>query len=600
MDNRGIHSVRTLMNITAWLSYRGLPIILAAAVVQGWSLYGLHHAIEAKHWPANEPPWLFALYAIAVFIPVMLQFLARYAAARATWIIIALVTITLFYFGWHTGSSVMDPSDERFLRSGEWFPLAFALAIWGLMLLPFIQARLLQGSWRVRYGLLFDSAWNNKLVLAEAALFTGLFWLLLMLWAQLFEMLGIGFFEELFEEPIFIYPVISLVFGGALHLIGSIERLTTVILEQLLNVLKWLALLAGLILALFTVALAFKLPGMLASGERVIGAAYLLWLIAVTVLLVNAAFRDGSNPAPYPKWLAIALRWVVPLTVVISFTALYALYLRIETYGLTVERVWACIVATAAAIYSVGYALACRRSTPWMAGVAHVNVIVACFLLTVIALALTPVLSPHRLAANSQYARVLDQPLGDAQVSNDAYLTALRYLHRDAGAYGRKRLEQLAALQDHPLAEHIRADAAAVLKVEQFATLPTRVDAQLAKIVMFPSDRAIDPALRSQLETDMQNPSLAWHYAANGTLIGAYLDLNGDGSQEFAVIADHKAVIYELEGEGWRRAANFSATNSLDLAALTSAAKEGKVSSEASKWRELRIGNVVFRLSEGQ
>jgi hypothetical protein len=93
--------------------------------------------------------------------------------------------------------------------------------------------------------MLFTYAWRNKLVLGEAALFTGLFWLLLFLWQMLFHMLGINYFRELFEEPIFVYPVTSLAFGSALHLIGSIERLTAVVLEQLLNVLKWLGLLAG-------------------------------------------------------------------------------------------------------------------------------------------------------------------------------------------------------------------------------------------------------------------------------------------------------------------------------------------------------------------
>src|SRR4030095_10448084 len=90
--------------------------------------------------------------------------------------------------------------------------------------------------WRVPYVALFTQAWNNKLVLIEAAGFTGLFWLLLLLWQQLFVMLGLRFFRELFREPLFIYPVTSLVFGGALHLIGSLERLTQLVLEQVLNV----------------------------------------------------------------------------------------------------------------------------------------------------------------------------------------------------------------------------------------------------------------------------------------------------------------------------------------------------------------------------
>jgi hypothetical protein len=207
-----------------------LPFILLAAVIQGWSLYGLHHSLEFHHWPATSQAWLMAL--------------------------------------------------------------------------PFAQNRLATGRWSIQYPALFANAWRNKLTLAEAALFTALFWLLLFLWQMLFHMLGIDYFRELFREPIFVYPVTSLTFGCALHLIGSIERLTAVVLEQLLNVLKWLGILAGAILVFFTVALVFKLPGLVFTGQKAIGAAWLLWLMAVVVLLLNAAFRDGSVSQPYPKWVA--------------------------------------------------------------------------------------------------------------------------------------------------------------------------------------------------------------------------------------------------------------------------------------------------------
>lgn len=65
----------------------------------------------------------------------------------------------------------------------------------------------------------------------------------------MFSLLYIRFFEKLFKMPIFIYPVTALTFGFALYMIGSLTRLVGVVLEQLLNVLKWLAVIAGLILA---------------------------------------------------------------------------------------------------------------------------------------------------------------------------------------------------------------------------------------------------------------------------------------------------------------------------------------------------------------
>jgi hypothetical protein len=57
------------------------------------------------------------------------------------------------------------------------------------------------------------------------------------------------------------------------NLIGSLTRLVTVLMEQTLSVLKWLGVIAALILALFTAALAVKLPELVATGARAIGAA---------------------------------------------------------------------------------------------------------------------------------------------------------------------------------------------------------------------------------------------------------------------------------------------------------------------------------------
>jgi hypothetical protein len=118
--------------------------------------------------------------------------------------------------------------------------------------LPSVPAR--QGSWAVDYPGLFAHAWRNIIALAEAALFTVLFWALLALWQILFVRLGFDFFRELFIKPWFFYPVTALTFGTALHLIGSIDRMVSAVLEQILNVFKWLAVIAGLLLALFSVA----------------------------------------------------------------------------------------------------------------------------------------------------------------------------------------------------------------------------------------------------------------------------------------------------------------------------------------------------------
>jgi hypothetical protein len=590
---------------------QALPVILIAAVIQGWALYGLHRAVTAHHWPATDQAWLIALYTLAVFMPLTMQLLAEHARSAALWQLAAVLAAAYFYFGWHHGTSVASVGTEQFTRTPTYFSIALLLIILWLMALPFVQIRLTTGHWGTHYHSLFANAWRNKLMLAEASLFTGLFWLLLFLWQMLFHMLGIDFFKELFEEPIFVYPVTSLAFGCALHLIGSIERLTSVVLEQILNVLKWLGLLAGVILAFFTIALMFKLPGLLFTGQKAIGAAWLLWLAAVVVLLLNAAYRDGSVSEPYPKWIAQLLRWVVPLTVIISLTALYALLMRARHYGLTVERVWAFVVAGAALLYSVGYSISAARGGAWLGGIARVNVAVAIALMAVICAALTPVLSPYRLAANSQYGLVLTQGLGaaggkGANANALARTTPLQYLRFDSGQYGRARLQELAQLQTGTDAEEIRRLAKQLLGQSGRWEAPHAPDtaAMIAKLRIFPVGRSLDPDLTGQLLADLRKPRNGYVFQNWGDdAAGIYIDLKGDGSDEFVFLDARRGLVYENRSGRWTLVGDIFTQPGMsplpDFAgAIIAELAKGNVSASAPKWKELSIGGHVFRVTE--
>ncbi len=574
----------------------GLPVILLASVIQGGVLYGLHHAISRAHWPATDHAWLMALYALAVFVPPTVQLMADRVRDRAMWGLVAGLAAAYFYFGWHYGSAVVSP-DGKWFGAWQWFALALLMTVLWLLALPFAQSRLAAGHWRTPYHSLFANAWRNKLMLAEAVLFTGLFWLLLFLWASLFHMLGIEFFRELFEEPIFVYPVTSLAFGCALHLIGSIERLTSVVLEQLLNVLKWLALLAGVILGLFTVALVWRLPGMLATGHNAIGAVWLLSLVAVTVLLLNAAYRDGSVPQPYPKWIAGFLRGVVPLTVVISLTALYALLMRTRHYGLTVERVWAFVVASAALIYSVGYSLSAVRGGGWLAGIARVNVIVALALIALICGALTPLMSPYRLAADSQYRLVLQK---GAAADTDS---PLHYLRFESGQYGLARLKELvnnpAGLDAERTRRLAQQELAKTTPWEPKAKLESKaaIRDSLSNLRVYPDGRGLEPDLLDQLSTDLSTgyPLVGGHLQ-DSRVAGVYIDLNGDQSEEFVLLGNFRGLAYEKRAGRWVLAGEIGCCigSGFDLnAELT----KGNYSVSTRKWNDLRIGGQVFTVT---
>jgi Domain of unknown function (DUF4153) len=603
LANDSLTENTTLVMQQSSTSYReSLPVILAAAVVQGWALFGLHHAIKTHTWPATNLAWLFALYAVVVLMPLTVQLLAEPMRRPACWAILGLMTPAFFYFGWHHGGSVASYRDQQFAEAGECFPLAIVLGVLWLHLMPFVQARLKVGRWTAEYRQLFDHAWRNAITLAEAVAFTGLFWLLLYLWKSLFHMLQIDFFQDLFEEPIFVYPVTSLVFGCALHLIGSVDRLVSTVLDQILNVFKWLGTVTGGLLALFTLALLSRLPTLVMVGQKAIGASWLLWLVAVVVLFLNAAFRDGTVAKPYPTWIALCLRAVIPLSVVVSLTATYALFIRAAEYGLSVARVWGLIVAGAALIYSVGYSVAAVKKGAWFAAIARVNVVVAIALIVAISLSLTPILSPYRLSANSQYAMVLK---GRFETSEKRYgqSSPFRYLRFDSGAYGRRRLDELAHLENHRDAERIRSLAAASIRVASpWESVPTETASDaLAKMVIYPKGRTVDADLLQTITAELNDPKKQhlWTLTSDRQIAGLFVDLSrdGSGSEEFVLLWGGSGLVYQKGPGGWHEVGHAyefeSAASQKDILAKLA---RGEVSTKDPTWKELWIGTHRIRV----
>jgi hypothetical protein len=576
--------------------HRPVPTVLVSAVVQGAALYALHLSIKNHHWPATDQAWLLALYALFVFMPIAVQMLVAHLRNHLTWLLLLVWSAAYAGFGFYHGSTVLGAVPAAGTEFGLSFPVAFELLLLWLLVLPFIQIRLANGAWNPPYRQLFSLAWRNKLTLAEAGLFTTLFWGLLLLWQQLFHVLGIDFFRELFKEPIFVYPVTALAFGFSLHLIGSLSRWVDVVLEQLLGVLKWLGVLAAAILALFTIALLVKLRLLVFSGERAIGSAWLLALVSVVVLFVNAAFRDGSMDDPYPRTIGNALRLIMGLTIVVAAVAAYSLSLRLRLYGLTVERFWGLVVTAFAIIYAVGYTAAAARSGPWMAGIARVNVIAALGLIIVIAAALTPLSTPYRLAADSQYRMALRwQPRAGNPPA--VFQTPFQYLRFSTGSFGTRRLAQLAHLQGEGSLAAIREQAvAAQNQSNRFAAGPVADSTQqLASMTVYPSGRSVPEELRTALEVDLRTGQRYYR----GNLLGLYIDLNGTHEDVFVLFEGSSAQVYQQRGARWTVVGSLfgwggAIANDAELGRHLA---DGDYAAMPQTWYDLKVGNRVFRFT---
>jgi len=585
------------MNSGAGDGRRTLPLILIAALVQGWALYGLHIAITHHRWPSTHLSWLLALYAVAVFVPLSVELLGFQSRKTTTWLILAAIAALYFYVGWNHGITVQEPGVMEGTAERELVPPALEAVILWLLILPFVECRLITGKWVPDYKLLFSVTWRNKMILAEAALFTGLLWALLGLWEQLFHMLGIDYFRDLFSEPVFFYTVTALAFGISLHLIGSLEHWTRIVLEQLLGVLKWLGVIAIVILVLFTIALLLKLRALVFFGQKAIGAAWLLWLVAVVVLFVNAAFRDGTDARVYPKVIRVAVRFAMPLLIVVSLTAGYALYVRAREYGLTVGRIWGFIVAGFALMYAVGYSWASVKRGAWLGGIATVNVVSAYLLIAVLVAALTPLASPYRLAANSQF-EVAKRYREDKIPSGSFWDTPYRYLRFRTGRYGIAKLKELAGSSSPDISADVRSQATAALALTApfQATTKTTVEAQLADLEVYPDGREVTAELRDEVVASVQQSSYGTSLSETGRpTAGIFVDLDGDGAPEFVLIWGKHARVYTRANGRWRFVSWMDAigtSNTSIKGALTS----GDFRAAPQPWSDLMIGSQRYRL----
>jgi hypothetical protein len=562
--------------------------ILVIAVVQGWLLYGLHYSLEHKAWPSTDAGWLLALYAAALFVPVALEIFASRWRERLTWVLAAGIAVCAGGLGLYTGWVVgVPPNPDRF-DFGLLFAFYGALFVAWLIALPFAQAWAQRGTWRVSYTDLFAFSWQNSLLLSEAGLFTGVFWVLLFLWGSLFKVVNISFFLDLFAKPAFFYPVSSIAFGYAIYLIESREKIVVMLRRHLLGVFSWLLPLVALIAVLFVLALPFTGLQPLWSTRH--ASSLMLWLQFLFIHFLNCAYEDGQNEPRYPAWLKVMVRVAVFALPVYAALCAYSLGLRVEQHGWTVARVWAAIATFVAALYGIGYAAAALRRSPWMGRMAPVNVGMAAVVAGVLLLATSPILDPKRLSADSQTARLRARSISAAKFDYD-------YLRFDLGRYGRSALEELSKGPDRESAGLASAALAKTVRYGQQSAPPPELLA--SRIELYPAGATLDPALIKYWEDTVK--TRRWEHpacltqAVQPACLMVALDLNGDGMPEILAFNSSPQAVYgKVDGE-WKKIGNL-VSKSARPQEIGASIRNSSIKVEPTLWQDVSVGEVRFTL----
>ncbi|WP_417421627.1 DUF4153 domain-containing protein [Halomonas sp.] len=379
--------------------------LILLAVMQGVALLALHLAIDHEHWVTADLRWLKALYTVTLALPAFYLISMERLHDRLNFLPLLLAPL-LFWLGWHLGWAEQTP-EQPWARHQFTFAFCVALGVALFILALFFRSSAVSRTWPTAYSPLLNYSWEFVLTLAQLALFIGVFWGLLWLGAALFAAIGLGFFETLFSEPMFIYPATWLVMGLTLVMIRNRFRLIQSVRQMGEALIKALLPLVALIILLFFAVLPFT--GVQPVWDTGSASSILMALMLTLLLFFNVVFHQTHGPSPYPTWLRRVILLAVVLLPVGSVLAAWALWLRIDQYGLSLDRLWAALLQALTAAFTLSYSvLLLWRRRAALPALQRANVGLALLVAIVLIVVNTPLADMRQWVAEHQVKRLLD------------------------------------------------------------------------------------------------------------------------------------------------------------------------------------------------
>jgi len=389
---------------------------IALGVVQGMLLYALYSSWTAKTGLATQPLLFVPALMLAAFLPIVAVSAIGHLSRRNLLIWLVALAVILcglgVYDAWRVDLSSLLPQkaccDTDMSGQQEILPSAtlFLLAVVGLFI---AQAMMLAGDADGRriasYRSYFEMAWKLLVQLLFAALFTGLFWLVLETGNALFSLIKLDFLSKLLDKSWFNIPVTTLAFSLALHLSDVRPQIVAGIRKLLLTLLSWLLPMATIVIGAFL--LSILATGLEPLWQTRRATHVLLGATALLVVLINTVYQDGSHLTPRThRFFTACLRVACLLPAPLVALAVYSLGLRVAEYGWTVSRVVAATCALVAAMYAAGYALAALGRRDGLQRISSTNVLTSFAILLVFLALLSPLADPARIAVADQLHRL--------------------------------------------------------------------------------------------------------------------------------------------------------------------------------------------------
>ena len=417
-------------------------ILLAVSFIQGLALYCLVD-LEVLSFILLDPITYTILWTIILIIPpgillgATITHQKRFLTGVAAFAGLAVVTAA-----W-TGFQLWFPDK---VRGGSTLPL---YVVTGLVLC--FKALICLQLWAARQPFTYDNffllTWRNLLLAALGYLFAGVVGLLLLLWGELFKLVNIEFFSDLFEKGWFIFPALTTALGLGIVIFRRLTHVIDTFSRVLRSLCFFLLPLVSAIMLMFLAVL--PVQGLDTLWDTGAGTAIVLVLLGVCLAFFNATYRVNEGFDGYPDWLEKVILANLALTPIYALIALYGIWLRIDQYGLTVDRCYVLMIALLMLGLTLAYSYSIiRERLDATAFIGKVNIWFGWTVMALMLLVNSPLLDFRQMSLNSQLAAWEAGKVSDADLDLD-------YIARNLGRPGALALEEIQEQGSEQLASRI-------------------------------------------------------------------------------------------------------------------------------------------------
>ncbi|MBJ9249808.1 DUF4153 domain-containing protein [Citrobacter freundii] len=560
MDSAEISRTTRLGMIFIGLLQGALCYLLMTYLVphnDGWLFYGM---------PAT----------IAITSALLLTVVSFKQRALWYWMVLIFVVVLAMsiWLKWQVEDSDKWRQHEVFMFYG------WRLLLMAMLALPWIQYSLRASRQQTRYAQFYTQLWLNTLTLLIVFISNGLFWLVLLLWSEMFKLVGIPFFSTLFfDTDWFGYVAFGLITALAVVLARTQSRLVTAGQKLLTFISTGLLPLVALLALMFILTLPFT--GLEAISQRV-SAAGLMSTLTLLLLLLMAIVREPQKEAlPYPG----ALRYLIKCSLIVApiymLIAGWSLWVRIQQYGWTPERLYGVLVVVVLLVWSFGYlASILRRGHNPLELQGPVILGVSLLALGLLVLLSSPVIDAWRISVNSHMGLYHSGKIKPDQVS--------LYMLDHSGKPGRAALEALQKDVAFNQDSKRRRDLNSLLQGSRDPVKELTATQLVSKVVIAPGSEKPDDAFWTFVKAQGYRITSC---AEQNACVLVSQDLNADGHPEQVLYAfgDGESLVFGMQKNKWDLLAVARLPEGFNKDKLLQAVANQQLGSAPRIWRDITI-----------